>query len=212
MTIQGEEPGLRERKRLETRRAIQHAVLSLTVERGFDRVTIDDVSRAAGVSPRTFFNYFDSKDAALVGDIPEVPAGDPVEFFVHAGPGGDILAHIGDLFIGAGHPEAEDHEIHQLRKAVLRDNPHLLGLRMASMRTFESALYDIVVRRVAEDDPSLAGDENALFERAWMITLTSLAALRHAWRCWADADHPGALDERMRVSFRQLHDILLQTR
>ena len=44
-----EQPGLRERKRLATRRAIETAVLRLAGERGPDRVTIEDVSRTADV-------------------------------------------------------------------------------------------------------------------------------------------------------------------
>ncbi|TFD66724.1 TetR/AcrR family transcriptional regulator [Cryobacterium ruanii] len=60
MSIETEAPGLRERKRLATRRAIQHAVLTLARERGIDHVTVEDVSRIANMSPRTVFNYFPS--------------------------------------------------------------------------------------------------------------------------------------------------------
>jgi AcrR family transcriptional regulator len=59
--------GLRERKKLETRAALQDAALRLAVEAGPDKVTIEAVAEAAGVSPRTFFNYFPSKDDAIIG-------------------------------------------------------------------------------------------------------------------------------------------------
>ena len=58
--------GLRERKKRETKAALSWAAIRLTVERGFDNVLVDDIAEAAGVSPRTFNNYFSSKGEAIV--------------------------------------------------------------------------------------------------------------------------------------------------
>ncbi|MEO8263341.1 MAG: helix-turn-helix domain-containing protein, partial [Pseudolysinimonas sp.] len=65
-----ETPGLRERKRLATRRAIQVAAIEIVRERGLDATTIDEIARIADISPRTFFNYFSSKEEAIIGDGP----------------------------------------------------------------------------------------------------------------------------------------------
>jgi AcrR family transcriptional regulator len=62
--------GLRERKKLETFLALQSAAQRLVGERGLDNVTIEDIADAANVSKRTFFNYFDSKEAAIVDPPP----------------------------------------------------------------------------------------------------------------------------------------------
>jgi len=57
--------GLRERKKADTRRALSDAALSLAFERGLDNVTRDDIAALAGVSLRTFNNYFSGKYEAL---------------------------------------------------------------------------------------------------------------------------------------------------
>jgi AcrR family transcriptional regulator len=58
--------GLRERKKAETRAALSWAAIRLTVERGYDNVKVEDIAAAAGVSPRTFNNYFAGKGEAIV--------------------------------------------------------------------------------------------------------------------------------------------------
>ncbi|MEV4559297.1 TetR family transcriptional regulator [Kitasatospora sp. NPDC049285] len=57
--------GLRERKKAETRAALSWAAIRLAVERGFEHVRVEDIAEAAGVSPRTFNNYFSSKGEAI---------------------------------------------------------------------------------------------------------------------------------------------------
>ncbi|WP_139651461.1 TetR/AcrR family transcriptional regulator [Raoultibacter phocaeensis] len=59
--------GLRERKRRQTREAIERAAITLVGERGYAAVTVDDICARVGISQGTFFNYFPTKDAAIVG-------------------------------------------------------------------------------------------------------------------------------------------------
>lgn len=59
--------GLREKKKWETRDAISNAGLRLAMERGSAAVSVDDIAEAANVAPRTLFNYFSSKEDAILG-------------------------------------------------------------------------------------------------------------------------------------------------
>ncbi|MEU7633719.1 TetR family transcriptional regulator [Nocardia sp. NPDC049220] len=81
--------GLRERKKLDTRRALSDAVLQLAFERGLEHVTREDIAARAGVSVRTFTNYFTGKYDALayrqterirrsIACLSERPAGEPL--------------------------------------------------------------------------------------------------------------------------------------
>lgn len=59
-------PGLRERKKLDTRAALAAATLRLAAEHGLSAVTVEQIASTAGVSYRTFFNHFSAKEEALL--------------------------------------------------------------------------------------------------------------------------------------------------
>ena len=63
------QPGLRERKKDTTRKALREAALRLALELGPDNVRVDDIAAAAGVSPRTYNNYFASREQAIVAAV-----------------------------------------------------------------------------------------------------------------------------------------------
>nr|WP_033292421.1 TetR family transcriptional regulator [Amycolatopsis jejuensis] len=81
--------GLRERKKLETHRTLAAAAIRLVDERGLDQVTVDDIAAAAGVSARTFFNYFAAKeDAVLIPHADQAERGEAVIARLAAQPAG----------------------------------------------------------------------------------------------------------------------------
>ena len=62
----GSAQGLRERKRRETHRRIAETGLRLFLAQGYEGTTLDAIAAAAGISRRTFFSYFKSKDDILL--------------------------------------------------------------------------------------------------------------------------------------------------
>jgi AcrR family transcriptional regulator len=64
--LSNEAPGLRERKRRETLDRIGEVGLSLFASKGYEATTLEDIAMAAGISRRTFFYYYKSKDDILV--------------------------------------------------------------------------------------------------------------------------------------------------
>ena len=68
------EPTLRDRKRLRTRDTLERAAVDLVLRDGVEHATVDAICAAADVSSRTFFNYFDSKEHAILGMADAAPA------------------------------------------------------------------------------------------------------------------------------------------
>jgi AcrR family transcriptional regulator len=65
-TVAAAPESLRERKKRETRQHISDVATGLFLERGFDEVRVADVAAAAGVSEKTVYNYFETKEALLL--------------------------------------------------------------------------------------------------------------------------------------------------
>src|SRR5215472_2824187 len=81
--------GLRQRKRRQTRAALSRAAIRLSIQRGWETVTVDEIAAAANVSPRTFRNYFSTKAEAIAAghlerllriadELRARPAGEPM--------------------------------------------------------------------------------------------------------------------------------------
>lgn len=63
----------RERRRAEKRQAIRNAAIRIALDQGLEAATVEAISAAADISPRTFFNYFASKEEALAPVSPWTP-------------------------------------------------------------------------------------------------------------------------------------------
>ncbi|TDC78557.1 TetR/AcrR family transcriptional regulator [Actinomadura sp. 7K507] len=138
--------GLRERKKEATRRALHESAMRLTFERGLDEVTVEAIADAAGVSRRTFSNYFGGKeDALLYGDEQRMTA--LLRTFESRPPTepswAALRASFDILFVQAGDPRWAA----QIRLA--RRHPSVLARQLAGYAGYEGALAGLIAARDA---------------------------------------------------------------
>jgi AcrR family transcriptional regulator len=91
--------GLRESKKLRTRQEIADQAMKLFAQRGFDHVTVAEVAAAAGVSEKTVFNYFPTKEDLFFDEVPKREAA-LVDAIHGRAPGESILTALQRLQVG----------------------------------------------------------------------------------------------------------------
>lgn len=184
--------GLRELKKLMTRETIADAALKLALENGMDNLTIDEIARLAFVSPRTFSNYFASKEEAVVSADAPRWAG-----FVDA----------------AAQRPADEAPLEALRQAVVGSTKawsleqvrsfvrHLeLDEQFASLRPYRLAQYDALeadLRAVVADRTSADPDADAY---PGLVSAAAVATIRSTIGLWMRSGSaarrlPAMLDE-----------------
>ena len=148
---------LRERKKLATRRLLRRAALELVAERGLHDVTVEDIAEAADVSPRTFFNYFASKEAVLFGGDPDRAAA-LRDGIVSEAPDKSALDAL--RLVLARDSETMADELRSLggdpadwlrRMKVARTDPHVRAAHAAQMAMIERAIAEGLAARLGAD-------------------------------------------------------------
>ncbi|WP_425424411.1 TetR/AcrR family transcriptional regulator, partial [Streptomyces lushanensis] len=150
---EGAAPGLRERKKRATRAALAEAAVRLAAEHGAENVTVEAISEAAGVSPRTFFNYFDSHDDAFV--MMDRDAGERVRHAVRAAPAAlSPLEALREALATELVDVAERQEIWRLRATVLQRSPRLLVRGLGAHMAEEIELAETIAVRLGSRAPN----------------------------------------------------------
>jgi AcrR family transcriptional regulator len=169
--------GLRERRRRQTSADIRDAAVRLASDRGFDKVTIEEICGEAGISTRTYFIYFPTKESAIAYGPSDLPA-ELAEEFVAAGPA-PYRVVLAELITLAAHhlrdtPPRREQAAGMLELA--KTSPAVLAAFLAELERFQNQLTDIVVRRqgMRPDDEIPA-----------LIAALALTAVRSGIERWA---------------------------
>lgn len=119
-------PSAWDRRRAEMRHRIARHAVDLTLELGSNHVTLEAICERSTISHRTFYNHFDTKEAAIVGDGPTLPSEEALAAF-HASDNDDILSDLLTAVIsshsGIGAGTDSDHELD--RAILIRKEPSL---------------------------------------------------------------------------------------
>ncbi|MFC8425660.1 TetR/AcrR family transcriptional regulator [Streptomyces sp. NPDC057236] len=145
--------GLRERKKRATRAALAEAAVRLAAEHGAEKVTVEAISAAAGVSVRTFFNYFDTRDDAFV--VIDADAGARMRQAVLDAPAALSPLQALREALAAELAEAEQqHELWRLHAQVVHASPHLLVRTLGAHMADETGLAEAIAARIRAGGPT----------------------------------------------------------
>lgn len=182
-------PGWRERKRRETHRRVWESAIALFAENGYEATTLDAIAEASGISKRTFFHYFKSKEEILVGWQVGLP--DLFRAAVIAEPLGetplDVLRNV-----MAKMPTPFDADQAVLINRIIRSHDQLQAGNLAKLLRMEQAAYEGLCERWPQ--PERRGAHR-------IVAIMAIAALRLAIDNFTEGDGKTPLVDLVREAF-----------
>ncbi|MDN5755752.1 MAG: TetR/AcrR family transcriptional regulator [Micrococcaceae bacterium] len=139
----------RERNRLETWNAIHDAAAAMTLEDGPVSVTIEAVASRAGVSKRTFFNYFPTKEDAILGTRAPLVSDELLEKFRSSD--ADLLTRIVRILAGVMATSLGRGHAYQVRRDIITRYPELKGRMVQHINAAEQLVDEILHERMDSD-------------------------------------------------------------
>ncbi|WP_143338302.1 TetR/AcrR family transcriptional regulator [Demequina sp. NBRC 110054] len=173
--------GLRERKLRLARNATQKAAIELCLEHGLDAVTVEMIAERAGISARTFYNYFGTRESALLGDAKPVPTESHIARFVARDDVSDVEAFalmMADVWV----EDEPDRELFALRHRLYEAEPTLAAANLARIGESRERLAEIAVLRLRAHRPEI--DEEQLALESTLVVALAMGALQAIGRTW----------------------------
>ncbi|MFC7375793.1 TetR/AcrR family transcriptional regulator [Brachybacterium sp. GCM10030267] len=185
---------LRDRTRREVRRQIAQAATGLFVQQGFEATTVDQIAAQTGISRRSFFRYFASKEDVVVGELADrgaIVAAALAERPAEESPWDAMKAAL--LELQASMRVSDEMELEFGR--ILYDTPSLRARHLEKQLSWQELLVPIMAERVRAADPDSAIEPELA---AAAIVVASLTCLDVAGEHW--------IQQNGAVSLERLYD------
>lgn len=178
--------GLRETKRADTLARIHDVAFELVNANGLTATTVDNIAEAAGLSRRTFFNYYATKEDAILGLTPICVTADARTRFWDAHGEPDELRRTVNLMLDIIANSRQGSKYFQRREQLIREFPALGARIVERRRQVQEVLLEAISREPGGEE-ARAGS----WERATLLILFANAVLRIAYErdpCALDGD------------------------
>jgi AcrR family transcriptional regulator len=188
--------GLRERKRRETRQRIFDVGMRLFLGKGYDATTLDEIAAAAGISRRTFFYYFESKEDILLALQHDWI--DAVKITISQSSAIDAPLEIARTAMAkrlGGRNSAPGLEVDRILESV----EHLRARRLASFFRLEQEVYQAFCGLWPEEPRR---------KELRLLAMVSAGAMRIAWESWREQGGRRPLSKCIDAAFADLKGIL----
>jgi AcrR family transcriptional regulator len=169
-------PGLRARKREQTRERLTRAAMALFLERGFEATTLDDIAAAADISRRSFFHYFASKEDVVFTWQEEISCA--LVAAVAARPAGESLLTAAENAISAMVQQVDANEAIAM-SCLKRDNPALRARDQVKYEKLERALAEALGKR-ADAKANIKAER----VQARLVAMIATGAMRIGEEIW----------------------------